>query len=349
MRDAGGGGDERHHGPHVTVNCAGGGGVPAWPALRRVEPSSRGRTRRSAFDRSPVPVAAPPFRHLRHRRSARHSVPQRRDNRGAEGSMRARRWAAFAAMVVSMVVVAAPAGAAVDPPAACKIERPAGLWPPYFYEDYWNTYTHGGFNSDWVAHPRPVGTVKAVMLFVDFPDRPASAVTQDVADRLPPAAGVLRVPQGVRARGSGPRPTGASTSRSRRSSSGTGCRRTARSGGWTTAPPTPAAAERGRPGRVHGGRGGGRRPRGRLQPLRPDLHRPGAQPDRDRVLAGAQQLHAPDRRRRQRPRQRRQLRRATCSAGATSCSTTRPGTPSASPRATTPAPAARSATWASGT
>ena len=76
--------------------------------------------------------------------------------------MRARRWAAFAAMVVSMVVVAAPAGAAVDPPAACKIERPAGLWPPYFYDDYWNTYTHGGFNSDWVAHPRPVGTVKAV-------------------------------------------------------------------------------------------------------------------------------------------------------------------------------------------
>ena len=81
-------------------------------------------------------------------------------------------------MVVSMVVVAAPAGAAIDPPGACKIERPPGLWPPYFYEDYWNTYTHGGFNSDWVAHPRPVGTVKAVMLFVDFPDRPASAVTQ---------------------------------------------------------------------------------------------------------------------------------------------------------------------------
>jgi M6 family metalloprotease-like protein len=82
-------------------------------------------------------------------------------------------------MVVSMLVVfAAPAAAAGDPPAACKIERPAGLWPPYFYEDYWNTYTHGGFNSDWEAHPRPVGTVKAVMLFVDFPDRPASAVTQ---------------------------------------------------------------------------------------------------------------------------------------------------------------------------
>jgi hypothetical protein len=58
-----------------------------------------------------------------------------------------RRWLAFVAMVVSMVVVAAPAGAAPDPPDACKIERPPGLWPPYFYDDYWNTYTHGGFNS----------------------------------------------------------------------------------------------------------------------------------------------------------------------------------------------------------
>ena len=82
------------------------------------------------------------------------------------------------ALVLSMVVVAAPARAAVDPPAACKIERPAGLWPPYFYEDYWNTYTHGGFNSDWEAHPRPVGTVKAVVLFVDFPNAQATDVTQ---------------------------------------------------------------------------------------------------------------------------------------------------------------------------
>ena len=92
--------------------------------------------------------------------------------------MRAGRWAAVAAVLMSLVVATAPAGAAPDPPNACKIERPDGLWPPYFYEDYWNTYTHGGFNSDWVAHPRPVGKVKAVVLFVDFPDRQASAVTQ---------------------------------------------------------------------------------------------------------------------------------------------------------------------------
>lgn len=88
------------------------------------------------------------------------------------------RFGLVALLVVAMAVVAAPAGAAVDPPAACKIERPAGLWPPYFYDDYWNTYTHGGFNSDWQAHPRPVGTVKAVVLFVDFPDRQAADVTQ---------------------------------------------------------------------------------------------------------------------------------------------------------------------------
>ena len=92
--------------------------------------------------------------------------------------MRAGRWAAVAAVLVSLVVATAPAGAAPDPPNACKIERPDGLWPPYFYEDYWNTYTHGGFNSDWVAHPRPVGTVKAVVLFVDFEDAQASKVTQ---------------------------------------------------------------------------------------------------------------------------------------------------------------------------
>lgn len=88
------------------------------------------------------------------------------------------RYGPVALLVVAMAVVAAPAGAAGDPPAACKIERPAGLWPPYFYEDYWNTYTHGGFNSDWEAHPRPVGTVKAVVLFVDFPDAQAQHVTQ---------------------------------------------------------------------------------------------------------------------------------------------------------------------------
>src|SRR5262245_30537506 len=88
------------------------------------------------------------------------------------------RIAAVFAVLVSLVVMVAPARGAIDPPSACKIERQAGLWPPYFYEDYWNTYTHGGLNNDWVAHPRPVGTLKAIMLFVDFPDRPASDVTQ---------------------------------------------------------------------------------------------------------------------------------------------------------------------------
>jgi len=88
------------------------------------------------------------------------------------------RYGLVALLVVAMALVATPAGAAGDPPAQCKIERPAGLWPPYLYEDYWNTYTHGGFNSDWQAHPRPVGTVKAVVLFVDFEDAKAENVTQ---------------------------------------------------------------------------------------------------------------------------------------------------------------------------
>ena len=46
--------------------------------------------------------------------------------------MRAGRWAAVAAVLVSMVVAVAPAGAAPDAPSACQIERPAGLWPPFF-------------------------------------------------------------------------------------------------------------------------------------------------------------------------------------------------------------------------
>src|SRR5918992_4622107 len=126
-----------------------------------------------------------------------------------EGRMRAGRLAALAAVLASMtgagiagatppvrVTDSAPATpiavrsilnatgspatvtSGADSADACKIQRPDGLWPPFYYDDYWNTYTHGGFNSDWVAHPRPVGTVKAVVLFVDFPDRPASAVTQ---------------------------------------------------------------------------------------------------------------------------------------------------------------------------
>ena len=37
--------------------------------------------------------------------------------------MHAGRWAALAAVILSMVVAAAPAGAAIDPPSACKIER----------------------------------------------------------------------------------------------------------------------------------------------------------------------------------------------------------------------------------
>ena len=151
--------------------------------------------------------------------------------------MRAGRWAALAAMVMCMVVTAAPAGAAVDPPSACKIEQPTGLWPPYFYEDYWNTYTHGGFNSDWVAHPRPVGTLKAIMLFVDFPDRPATAVTQ-VTPRD------YRTPQPYYDDFKAFTPWFDMASWGRfhidlqPCSSGTGCRRRRPTGGWTIAPTT---------------------------------------------------------------------------------------------------------------
>ena len=222
--------------------------------------------------------------------------------------MRAGRWAALAAVLVSLVVASAPAGAAPDPPNACKIERPDGLWPPYFYEDYWNTYTHGGFNSDWVAHPRPVGTVKAVVLFVDFPDRPASAVTQvsPIDYRQPqPYWEFLKASVPWFSTASYGRfnlevtpiykwyrmPRNSTQWRMDYRSNDPARRLSAEGQGEFTAAAVAAADAD-----VD------------FSELRPDLHGPRAQPDRDRELAGAQQLHPSDRRRRQRPRQRRQLR-----------------------------------------
>ncbi len=92
--------------------------------------------------------------------------------------MRARFVAVVMTALAAIAAVPSASPAAPDAPDACKIQRPDGLWPPFYYDDYWNTYTHGGFNSDWIAHPRPVGTIKAIVLFVDFHDFPASAVTQ---------------------------------------------------------------------------------------------------------------------------------------------------------------------------
>ena len=165
--------------------------------------------------------------------------------------MGAGRWAALAAVLVSLVIVdRAGRVRRSDPPSACKIERPAGLWPPFFYEDYWNTYTHGGLNKDWVAHPGTIGTLKAIMLFVDFPDRPASAVTQPSPIDYRTAAG----------------PTTSSSSRfvpwfghgvlralERRADADPqvvpDAEAARRSGGWATAAATRPPAERRRPGR----------------------------------------------------------------------------------------------------
>src|SRR5436190_1304675 len=102
--------------------------------------------------------------------------------------MRAGRWAVVAAMVVSMVVMAAPAGAAPDAPDACKIERPAGLWPPYFYDDYWNTYTHGGMNNDGRA-PEAGRHGQGDHVVRRLPGSPGQRGHADLTDRLPPAAG----------------------------------------------------------------------------------------------------------------------------------------------------------------
>jgi hypothetical protein len=44
-----------------------------------------------------------------------------------------------------------------------------------------------GLNSDWTKQVRPIGTVKALMIFVDFPDAPASAANPNQGGRTRPS------------------------------------------------------------------------------------------------------------------------------------------------------------------
>ena len=61
--------------------------------------------------------------------------------------------------------------------------RPAdGLWPGDYVDD-WDTNLHHGLNSDWTKQVRPIGTVKALMIFVDFSDAPASAANPNQGGR----------------------------------------------------------------------------------------------------------------------------------------------------------------------
>lgn len=61
-------------------------------------------------------------------------------------------------------------------------------------------WTDEGHDTDRRQFSRSTGVIRAVMLFVDFPDAPASGSTQEYEDALTPAAGWLRTASNGRAR-----------------------------------------------------------------------------------------------------------------------------------------------------
>ena len=83
----------------------------------------------------------------------------------------------LAALAALLLIVPVATAAPPDAPTSCRIDRPDGLWN----EDYvdlgtgpWDTHLHHGLNSNFNEHTRPIGRVRAVMIFVDFPDAMAA-------------------------------------------------------------------------------------------------------------------------------------------------------------------------------
>jgi M6 family metalloprotease-like protein len=88
------------------------------------------------------------------------------------------RWIAVLVAIAAAIVAAPPATAAPpDPPQQCRVDRPDGLWPGDYVDlgsGEWDTNLHHGLNSDFTKQVRPIGHVKALMIFVDFEDAKAS-------------------------------------------------------------------------------------------------------------------------------------------------------------------------------
>jgi M6 family metalloprotease-like protein len=83
--------------------------------------------------------------------------------------------AAIAAALAVAIVVGAPAAGAAGPPErakACEITSPPEGWPDGTSAGF-DTNLHHGLDSDWRLHVRPVGIVRAAMVFVDFPNAQA--------------------------------------------------------------------------------------------------------------------------------------------------------------------------------
>ena len=69
---------------------------------------------------------------------------------------------------------------------ACRVDRPAGLWPTDYVDigtGPWDTHLHHGLNSNFNKHMRPIGTKRAVMIFVDFSDRPSTSAPANQGGR----------------------------------------------------------------------------------------------------------------------------------------------------------------------
>ena len=102
---------------------------------------------------------------------------------------RSRRAGAAAAVLAAMVAGAPVAGAdsAADRPSkaenakACEITKPPEGWPDGTSAGF-DTNLHHGLDSDWRLHVRPVGTVRAAMVFVDFPNAHAKDNAAPYAD-----------------------------------------------------------------------------------------------------------------------------------------------------------------------
>jgi M6 family metalloprotease-like protein len=83
------------------------------------------------------------------------------------------RFTVIAALAAALAVAAAATAGAQGPPLerakACEITKPPEGWPDGTSAGF-DTNLHHGLDSDWSLHVRPVGIVRAAMVFVDFPN-----------------------------------------------------------------------------------------------------------------------------------------------------------------------------------
>ena len=66
-------------------------------------------------------------------------------------------------------------------------QPPPGLWPGDYVDlgqGEWDANLHSGLNSDFTKQVRPIGRVRAVMIFVDFDDAKARRQPQPGRARL---------------------------------------------------------------------------------------------------------------------------------------------------------------------